>query len=59
MAQPEWLGAMIEEPGPALFFTGEEEEDEIHRRIARDLEHRGLEFSALRRFHYLCMPMRT
>jgi RecA-family ATPase len=52
----EWLGAMIEEPGPALFFTGEEEEDEIHRRIARDLEHRGLEFSALRRFHCLCMP---
>ena len=33
----EWLGAMIEEPGPALFFTGEKEEDEIHRRMAREV----------------------
>src|SRR4029077_16492659 len=52
----EWLGAMIEEPGPALFFTGEEEEDEIHRRMARHLGDRGFGFSELRRFHYLCMP---
>jgi RecA-family ATPase len=38
----DWLGAMVDEPGPADFYTAEEPQDEIHRRLARITERQGI-----------------
>jgi AAA domain len=35
----DWLGAVIEAPGPAIFFSAEEDGDEVHRRLAAILDH--------------------
>jgi RecA-family ATPase len=43
----DWLGALIEESGASMFFSGEEDEDELHRRIADIVEHRHLTFREL------------
>jgi RecA-family ATPase len=51
-----WLGALIEEPGPAIFFTAEEDQDEIHRRFAAINEHHLIGFGDLPGVHLLCMP---
>jgi len=51
-----WLGALIEEPGPAIFFTAEEDEGEIHRRLAQIVEHHVIGFGDLAGVHLLCMP---
>jgi RecA-family ATPase len=52
----EWLGALVE-PGPTLFYTAEESEKEVHRRLAAILAGRGLEFSDIARdFHAHCRP---
>ncbi len=51
-----WLGSQVDEPGSALFLTAEEDEDEIHRRLAAILEHQGLAFRELAGVHLLCRP---
>lgn len=52
----DWLGAVIDEPGPAVFFTAEETEDEIHRRFAAIAHHHALEFRDLAGVHVFCRP---
>ena len=52
----DWLGSPIDEPGPAIFFTAEEEDDEIHRRLAAVIEHQGIAFHELHDLYRLCMP---
>jgi RecA-family ATPase len=52
----DWLGSMIEASGPAIFFTAEEDEDEMHRRLAALVEHLGISFRDLAPLRLLCMP---
>jgi RecA-family ATPase len=52
----DWLGSPIDEPGPAIFFTAEEDEDEIHRRLAAIIEHQDIAFHELHDLYRLCMP---
>jgi RecA-family ATPase len=52
----DWLGSPIEEPGPTIFFTAEEEGDEIHRRLAAIIEHQGVAFGELHDLYRLCLP---
>jgi RecA-family ATPase len=52
----DWLGSVIETPGPAIFVTAEEDADEVHRRLAAILEHQGRGFEDLRGVHLLCRP---
>src|SRR5258708_34146766 len=37
----DWLGAIIEEPGPVIFFSAEEDSDEVHRRLEAIVAHHG------------------
>jgi RecA-family ATPase len=54
---PDWLGGVIDMPGPAIFFSAEEDDDEIHRRLDAILQQRGLSFRNLdHRLHVRCMP---
>ena len=46
----DWLGAVIE-PGPVLMYSGEENEDEIRRRIERIAELGGFTLSELANLH--------
>jgi RecA-family ATPase len=46
VAAKEWLGAMPE-LGPAFYLGAEDEEDEIHRRLAAIAEHYGVTFEYL------------
>src|SRR5260370_18998949 len=39
VASPDWLGSAIETPGPVIFVSAEEDEDEIQRRLGRSEEH--------------------
>jgi RecA-family ATPase len=52
----DWLGAPVEEGGPVLFFSAEEEENEIHRRLAMIVSHHGIKFSDLPNLHVYCRP---
>jgi RecA-family ATPase len=52
----DWLGAVIEEGGPALFFSAEEPADEIHRRMAMIVEHQGIGFPDIANVHVHCRP---
>jgi RecA-family ATPase len=52
----DWLGSVIDEPGPAIFFTAEEDENEIHRRLAAIVEHQRIGFRDLAGLHPVCMP---
>jgi RecA-family ATPase len=52
----DWLGAVIDEPGPAIFFTGEEDRDEIQRRMAAINDHTRREFAELSDFHFISLP---
>ena len=52
----DWLGSVVDEPGPAIFFTGEEDHDEIHRRLAAIIEHHAIGFGDLAGLHLLCLP---
>jgi RecA-family ATPase len=52
----DWLGWPIDEPGPVIFFTAEEDSDEIHRRLAAIIEPQGIVFQELDDLHLLCMP---
>lgn len=51
----DWLGAPIEEKGPAMFVTAEEDHDEVHRRLAAIVQRRGHSFADLRDFHFSCL----
>ena len=52
----DWLGAVIETPGPAMLFSAEEDRDEVHRRLAAILDHQGIGFKDLQDVHVLCLP---
>jgi len=52
----DWLGAVIEEQGPVIFLTAEEDTDEIHRRLDAIVAHHGINMNALAGLHILCMP---
>ena len=53
---PDWVGGLVDKPGPVIFFSAEEEEAEIWRRldaICRSRERRLADLSGL---HIFCMP---
>ena len=52
----DWLGAVIDEKGPVIFLTAEEDCDEIHRRLDAIAAHHGIGFEELANLHLLCMP---
>jgi RecA-family ATPase len=52
----DWLGALIEEQGSVIFFSAEEDSDEIPRRLDAIVAHHGIDMSALAGLHCLCMP---
>jgi RecA-family ATPase len=53
----EWLGALVDRPGGALFYTAEESEKELHRRLAAILPHYGGDYRNIAgRFHAHCRP---
>lgn len=53
----DWLGAVVDKPGRVLFFSGEEEHDEIHRRLASILKHHNLSFCDIAgRLKMICIP---
>lgn len=43
----DWLGAVVERQGPALFLSAEEGQDEIHRRLDRIARHHGITLADL------------
>ena len=47
MGHPDWLGAVIDEVGPVLFYTAEEERDELHFRLDMICRHYGVAFGDL------------
>jgi RecA-family ATPase len=47
----DWLGKMVENPGGALFYTGEEDRDEVQRRLAAILRYRQRDFRDLANLH--------
>jgi len=52
-----WLGAIIERVGATLFYTAEESEKELHRRLAAILTHYGLEYRDIAgKFFAHCRP---
>jgi RecA-family ATPase len=52
----DWLGAVIDEPGPVIFFTAEEELAEVHRRMQEIVSHHGVGFPDLAGLHFVCLP---
>jgi RecA-family ATPase len=52
----DWLGAVVEEGGPVLFFSAEEDEDEVHRRLAMIIKYQGVKFSDLGNLYVHCRP---
>ncbi|HEY5127439.1 MAG TPA: AAA family ATPase, partial [Bradyrhizobium sp.] len=47
----DWLGAVVN-PGPVVFLSGEEPEDEIRRRVARIAARQGFDCDALADLHF-------
>lgn len=47
----DWLGCVIE-PGPVVFLSGEEPEDEIRRRVGRIAARQGFDLSELANLHF-------
>jgi RecA-family ATPase len=47
----DWLGAVVD-PGPVVFLSGEEPEDEIRRRVARIAARQGFDCDALADLHF-------
>ena len=43
----EWVGSLFPKPGPAIYLGAEDEQDEIHRRLAAILKHYDMAFSDL------------
>jgi RecA-family ATPase len=52
----DWLGSAIDRAGPAVFFSAEEDSDEVHRRLAAILAHHRLSFADLVGLHLHCLP---
>ena len=52
----DWLGSVVDTPGPAMFFSAEEDDEEIHRRIDAIVQHRTLDYAALDDLHVYCVP---
>lgn len=52
----DWLGSVIETSGPAIFFTAEEDEDEVQRRLDAIAEHHQISFRDLAGLHVYCLP---
>jgi RecA-family ATPase len=50
----DWIGEMPE-PGPVMFITAEDDEDEIHFRMAKIVQHYGTSFRALGDLHFLSL----
>ena len=50
----DWIG-MMPQPGPVMFITAEDDEDELHFRYARIVKHYGVEFSALQDLHVMSL----
>jgi RecA-family ATPase len=48
---PDWLGHVIE-PGPVVFLSGEEPQDEIRRRVGRIAARQGFDISVLVDLHF-------
>jgi RecA-family ATPase len=46
-----WLNAVIEEYGPVLFYTAEEDKEELHRRVDAIVKHHGIAYPADLHFH--------
>jgi RecA-family ATPase len=41
-----WLNGLVEEHGPVLFYSAEEDEDEVHRRLHAIVNHYGFSYPA-------------
>jgi RecA-family ATPase len=56
VAGKDWLGS-LPEPGPAIYIGAEDEEDELHRRLAAIAAHYGVTFEELIAggLHVLCL----
>lgn len=52
----DWLGAVVNESGRAVFFSAEEDYDEIHRRLGRILDREGLAYGELQGVYLHCCP---
>jgi RecA-family ATPase len=52
----DWLSGVIEEVGPVMFVTAEEDDDEIQRRLAAINIHTGRPFAELGGLHFVCLP---
>lgn len=52
----DWLGSVVDQPGPAIFFTAEEDQDEVHRRLDAITAHQGIGFADLAGLYLLCRP---
>jgi RecA-family ATPase len=53
----EWLGSLVDRIGPVVFFTAEESEKELHRRLAAILAHYQLNYSDIAgKFFAHCRP---
>jgi hypothetical protein len=52
----DWLDALIDRPGPAIFFSAEEDSTEIHRRLAAIVDHHGISYSDLAGLGLHCIP---
>lgn len=52
----DWLGGIIEKNGPVVFFTAEESEKDLHRRLAAILPRYGADYSDIAdKFFPLCL----
>ncbi|MGB3864517.1 MAG: AAA family ATPase [Xanthobacteraceae bacterium] len=56
--EADWLGKDVEAPGPVIFLSGEEDEDEVHRRLGAILSAQGRGFRDLRGLYLLCVTER-
>lgn len=52
----DWLGGLVEERGPVIFLTGEEDRPELHRRLGAVCSATNTRLSDLSDLHLLSMP---
>lgn len=52
----DWLGGVIDHPGPVLFMSAEEDHEEIHRRLSALTGHYAIELRDLASLQLLCIP---